>query len=80
MVLERFTIRDQILVSFAVITTISVLVISGLAIANVNIVGNATEDESSNALESQITRNMQKTSAENAQIIERKFKKLLTAL
>ena len=62
MVLEKFTIRDQILVSFAVITTIAVLVISGLAVGNVNRVGVLTEDESTSALEDQIRRNMEKTS------------------
>lgn len=72
--LERYSIRTQILVAFITIATIAMVLISTVAIGNVNSVGDSTQDQASDALEDQIIRNIGLSSQENAAIIENKFR------
>ncbi|MCY3414346.1 MAG: cache and HAMP domain-containing protein [Candidatus Heimdallarchaeota archaeon] len=68
-----FNLRTQILLSFVVITTISLALITSIAIGNIGTIGVAVNEESTQALEDQIVTNMQTSSKENAAIIENKF-------
>ncbi len=65
--------KTQIMVSFAAITTISLLIITVISINNVGVIGNSINEESTDALESQIITNMKLSSSENAAIIQNKF-------
>ena len=70
--LEKFSIRSQILGSFTIIATLSWIIISTLTLGNIALVGDTTGDLATDALDDQVKRNMLLTSRENARIIENK--------
>ncbi|MHA2092439.1 MAG: cache domain-containing protein [Candidatus Kariarchaeaceae archaeon] len=78
--LEKFTLRSQILISFIVLSTISLLVISILNVGNISILGDRTRSLTTDSLEDQITRNMNMSGTENSLIIERKIQKLISVV
>ncbi|MHA2253237.1 MAG: hypothetical protein ACXAD7_22940, partial [Candidatus Kariarchaeaceae archaeon] len=78
--LEKYTLRTQILISFAVLSTISLLIISGVNVANINVLGDKTRDLTTDSLEDQITRNMFSAASENSLVIERKINRLVAVV
>lgn len=78
--LERYTLRTQILVSFVVLSTISLLIVSSINIANITVIGDTTTDLATESLEDQIKRNMGTASAENSLVIERKINRLIAVV
>ncbi|MCH8908592.1 MAG: hypothetical protein IH840_16015, partial [Candidatus Heimdallarchaeota archaeon] len=78
--LERYTLRTQILVSFVVLSTISLLIVSSINIANITVIGDTTTDLAIESLEDQIKRNMGTASAENSLVIERKINRLIAVV
>lgn len=66
-------LRTQILVSFAAITTISLLIITLVSVGNVGALGDSINSKSTDALENQIINNMISSAGENAAIIQSKF-------
>ncbi|MHA2098588.1 MAG: cache domain-containing protein [Candidatus Kariarchaeaceae archaeon] len=78
--LEKFTLRTQILVSFAVLSTVSLLIISSINVGNITILGDETRSLTTESLEEQITRNMLMSASENSLIIERKINRLVSVV
>lgn len=75
--LEKFTLRTQILISFAVLSTVSLLIISSVNVGNITILGDETRSLTTESLEDQITRNILTSASENSLIIERKINRLV---
>ncbi|MHA2504497.1 MAG: HAMP domain-containing protein [Candidatus Kariarchaeaceae archaeon] len=71
--LQKLSIRTQILVTFATLATISLLIVGGVSLTNASNLGVITEDLATQALDDQINRNIEQTSLENAAVIEKKF-------
>ncbi|UCE12299.1 MAG: hypothetical protein JSV04_08860 [Candidatus Heimdallarchaeota archaeon] len=70
--LEKLDLRTQILGSFIILASIILLVISSIALININLVGGNTQRLATKAMDDQINRNMLLSANETAQIIERK--------
>ncbi|MBC8392620.1 MAG: hypothetical protein H8E17_08665, partial [Deltaproteobacteria bacterium] len=71
--LEKYSIRSQILIFFIVLSTVSLFVISALAVGNLITLGNSTRSLATKSLEDQITRNILQSSKETSTVIERKI-------
>jgi methyl-accepting chemotaxis protein len=78
--LNKYSIRSQILISFIVLTITSLLIVSSVNVSNINILGDRTQELSTSALEDQITRNMLSSVNENAKVIERKISKMVSVV
>lgn len=70
--LERFSIRTQILGLFTILSFIILLITATLALNNIAVVGDKTEAIATDTMIDQIHRNMLLSSAESANVIERK--------
>ena len=70
--LEKLNIRTQILGSFIILASIILLVISSIALVNINLAGGNTQRLATKSMDDQINRNMLLSSNETAQIIARK--------
>lgn len=71
--LRDFTIKTQILASFAVFSTIALIVVSGIAFNTVNQTSNGIKSESTSSLEDQVLNNMLLSSEHTADVIKQKF-------
>ncbi|MHA2274325.1 MAG: cache domain-containing protein, partial [Candidatus Kariarchaeaceae archaeon] len=78
--IEKISLKYQLLAAFTVISLLLLIVISTVAIGNISIVGSNTEEIATESLEEQIIRNMLHSSEENAAIIEKKAYNAATAV
>ncbi|MDH5403708.1 MAG: cache domain-containing protein [Candidatus Heimdallarchaeota archaeon] len=72
--LEKYSLKTQILILYSAISIISLVIIALLATGNITSIGDSTNEDATDALQNQIQTNMMKTSQDNALVIEQKFK------
>lgn len=69
--IEKYSIRTQILILFTILSFVILLITAGLALNNISTVGDKTTSIASDAMIDQIHRNMLLSSKESANVIER---------
>ena len=70
---KKGSFRRNVIVTFMLISVVSLAVTGAIALSFMNLVGGLTTDESSQALETQIETNIELTAEKNAQVIRQKL-------
>ncbi|MFW9997759.1 MAG: cache domain-containing protein, partial [Candidatus Odinarchaeota archaeon] len=67
------SIKQNIILSFTIFSLISIVIVGAISVLVIGMIGQTTVGESTNALEEQIQRNMEKSAEQNAKVINQKL-------
>ncbi|MCY3414725.1 MAG: HAMP domain-containing protein [Candidatus Heimdallarchaeota archaeon] len=78
--LDKYSIRTQIIGAFIVMTTIALLVVSSIALNNINTLGVDTQNLTYQALEDEVRNNTLSSSRDIKNVIERKLDRAISVI